>query len=165
MGSPTSLESKGANRMASAFRCRNCNSLEPAELAGERDVPIKCPTCGAGVTWTIDAGGNPIRTENPENWIVLADLSDDELEEVTDFHGEVEVERHVPFYNVLRADGSHVRYADGTLATLPLGVEPPEGLLGPDPDHVPVMVAVEASEDDNKTVDKPGAAIARGGRS
>lgn len=158
--------------MKYAFRCRNCNSLEPAALAGERDVPIKCPTCGAGVKWEIDAGGNPIKTELPENWEVLADATPERLATIHEYHGgsdedggevPIEIERHVPFYAVRLPDGSNLFHDDGTLATLPLGTEPPEGMLGPDATHLPVMVAVEATED-VESQDKPGAAAARGAR-
>ena len=78
--------------MAFAFRCKNCNTLETAEYAGERDVPIKCATCGAGVSF--DKQG--VKTEDPDNWIVLADLSDAELKKVTAYHGDIEVEKHTP---------------------------------------------------------------------
>ena len=96
-----------------AFRCKTCNSLEPAALAGERPVPIKCPTCGAGVTFSPDG----IRTEDPSNWVVLADLSDKELKPILEYHAidASEIEGHTP-------------------------IEPA------DPNHVPVALAVEAGE-------------------
>lgn len=98
--------------MAYAFRCRNCNSLESADAAGERRVPIKCPTCGAGVSWSPDG----VRTEDPDNWIVLAELSDKELKPILEYHAidAAEIEAHTP-------------------------------LKAADPDHVPVSIAVEAT--------------------
>lgn len=80
--------------MAYAFRCKKCNSLEPAKLAGERAVPIKCPTCGAGVSFSPDG----VKTESPENWIVLAELADGELAPILKYHaiGKDEIEAHTP---------------------------------------------------------------------
>ena len=131
--------------MSYAFRCRNCNSLEPAGLAGERDVPIKCPTCGAGVKWEINEGGDPVKTEHPENWIVLADLDADGLKEVTDYHGEIDIERHEPFYSVMDDAKRHVLNDDGSIMTALVGSTPSVG-RAPDPNHIPVLIGVEAVE-------------------
>ena len=80
--------------MSYAFRCKNCNSLEPAASAGERDVPIKCPTCGAGVSF--DKQG--VKTEDPDNWIVLAELDDKALKPILEYHAidKDEIETHTP---------------------------------------------------------------------
>lgn len=80
--------------MAYAFRCRNCNSLAESEHAGERDVPAKCSTCGAGVSFSPDG----IKTYDPDNWLVLADASAHELAQVLKFHAitEDDVAVHVP---------------------------------------------------------------------
>jgi hypothetical protein len=80
--------------MAYAFRCLNCNSLEESAHAGERAVPAKCRTCGAGVSYSSDG----IKTYHPENWVVLADLPEDELQPILEYHAldVAEVEAHVP---------------------------------------------------------------------
>lgn len=80
--------------MAYAFRCNTCNSLEESAHAGERDVPAKCRTCGAGVSYTPDG----IKSYQPENWTVLADLDGDGLLDVLEYHAisEDEIEAHVP---------------------------------------------------------------------
>lgn len=61
-----------------AFKCKNCGSLETSGNAGERDFPAACPTCGKGVRYDVDTGVKEYLNE--ENWIVLADLSPEELE-------------------------------------------------------------------------------------
>lgn len=113
--------------MAYAFRCRNCQSLLEAAAAGERTVPIKCPTCGAGVSWRIADNGDPIKTENPANWIVLADLSDEELEAVLKFHGDIDIEAHEPFYSVLDEHNQNIYNPDGSVLTAPVGTSHPAG--------------------------------------
>ena len=99
--------------MAYAFRCLNCNSLEESVHAGERAVPAKCRTCGAGVSYSPDG----IKSYHPENWVVLADLDGDGLDEVLDYHKitEDDIELHVP-------------------------AEPAS------PDHEPVEISVEAED-------------------
>lgn len=89
--------------MAYAFRCRNCNSLADSAHAGERAVPAKCSTCGAGVRFSPDG----IKTYDEDNWLVLADASDHELAQVFKFHaiGPDDVEVHVP---TVPADPDHV---------------------------------------------------------
>lgn len=61
-----------------AFQCKNCGALEPAEAAGENAVPLACHVCRAGVGWKI-VEGQPVREFHPENWIVLADLTPEQL--------------------------------------------------------------------------------------
>lgn len=73
--------------MTYAFRCRNCDRLVEAEHAGDNEVPHSCPTCGKGVHFEIDAGGNPVKILDPDNWIVLSDLSAAELSPILKFHG------------------------------------------------------------------------------
>lgn len=72
--------------MAYAFRCRNCNMLEESGHAGEQDVPRGCRLCGAGHHFILNAAGVPESVEEPENWIVLADLSDKELAPILAYH-------------------------------------------------------------------------------
>lgn len=83
---------------AYAFRCRNCNTLEEAAAAGENATPAACRTCGAGVSWEI-VNGQPVRTLNPENWIILAGLAPDELAPILDHHAisSDEIVAHDPF--------------------------------------------------------------------
>lgn len=131
--------------MAYAFRCRNCNSLLEAAAAGERTVPIKCPSCGAGVSWRIADNGDPIKTENPDNWIVLADLTGKELAEVTDYHGEIEIEAHEPFYSVLDEHNQNVFADDGSVVTALVGTVHPLG-HAPGANLSPRMVEASASE-------------------
>src|SRR4051812_9249906 len=94
--------------MAYAFRCKNCNTLEEAGHAGERQVPAKCRTCGAGVRFTPDG----IKTYQEDNWAVLADLPADELDEVLEYHGITadEVVAHSPTEAV---DPDHVPVSIG----------------------------------------------------
>ena len=58
------------------FKCSNCGHLEAAEAAGENTLPSACSTCGHGVKFDPVTG---IRSFEPENWVVLADLSDSEI--------------------------------------------------------------------------------------
>lgn len=99
--------------MAYAFRCNNCNSLAEAEHAGERDRPAKCATCGAGVRFTPDG----IKSYDDDNWTILADLTDDELEPILEYHALSldDISVHVPTPAV-------------------------------DPDHEPVSISVEAQD-------------------
>lgn len=60
-----------------AFRCRNCGRLVSSEDAGERDFPAACPICGHGIEFDTLTGN---KTYVEDNWIVLANLSDEELE-------------------------------------------------------------------------------------
>jgi hypothetical protein len=79
-----------------AFRCRTCRHLVEAGAAGERTLPAACPACGAGVSFDPATGA---KRYHDDNWIVLGDLSGDELEEVLAFHGikPSQIERHKPF--------------------------------------------------------------------
>lgn len=62
-----------------AFRCKNCGVLETSEQAGERNFPAACRNCGAGVEYDPQSGVKNYLDE--KNWIVLADLTPEELEE------------------------------------------------------------------------------------
>lgn len=114
--------------MSHAFRCKNCNSLEESGAAGERDVPAKCRTCGAGVSFTPDG----IKTYDPDNWAVLADLPAGELADVLEYHaiGADEIEAHVPFKTEF-VDGEHVA----------------SPLTGDEPAHEPVIIDVETVDE------------------
>lgn len=71
-----------------AFQCRNCGATEPAGAAGDNAVPGACHVCRAGVEYVIHPGGTGFdRVFHPENWIVLADLSDKELAKDFPRHG------------------------------------------------------------------------------
>lgn len=78
-----------------AFRCKNCRTLETSGQAGEREVPAACPICGHGVAFDPTTG---IKSYDPDNWIVLADLPAEELEAVLTFHGlkKSQIEKHTP---------------------------------------------------------------------
>lgn len=80
--------------MAYAFRCRSCNTLAEAEHAGERAVPAKCATCGAGVSFSPDG----IKTYDDDNWLVLAEATPHELAQVLKYHALTvdDVEAHEP---------------------------------------------------------------------
>jgi hypothetical protein len=80
--------------MAYAFRCKNCNSLAEASHAGERALPAKCSTCGAGVSFTPDG----IKTYDEDNWVALADLSPADLKPILTYHAisADEIEAHEP---------------------------------------------------------------------
>ena len=60
-----------------AFRCNNCRRLVDSAAAGERDFPASCPSCGAGVSFDPRSGE---KQYHADNWLVLADLSAEELE-------------------------------------------------------------------------------------
>lgn len=67
-----------------AFQCVNCNSFEGPDAAGELEVPTACRICGKGVTFDEDTGA---RILQPENWIVLADLSDKDRAKIEKDYG------------------------------------------------------------------------------
>lgn len=67
-----------------AFKCRNCGTLEPPGTAGELDRPAKCHVCGKGAHFDPESG---VRTLDPDNWIILADLDADGTAEVVALHG------------------------------------------------------------------------------
>lgn len=69
-----------------AFQCANCGAVEPADAAGENEVPSACHACRAGVEWTI-IDGQPHKVYHPENWIKLAELDAKELEKGHHLHG------------------------------------------------------------------------------
>jgi len=52
-----------------AFKCNNCGALAPASAAGENELPRSCRICGYG-------------DDNPDNWLVLADLTEKQLKEI-----------------------------------------------------------------------------------
>lgn len=78
-----------------AFKCRWCGNLEDAGNAGSLDRPAACRICGHGVAFDPVTG---IKSLDPDNWIVLADLKGDELQDVLSFHGikPRHIERHTP---------------------------------------------------------------------
>jgi hypothetical protein len=103
--------------MAYAFRCNTCNSLEGSGHAGERDIPLKCRTCGKGAHYIINDAGAPEMVPEPENWTVLADLDNNGIADILEYHAIAasEIEAHVPFVTtvVKDANGTVVTGADG----------------------------------------------------
>lgn len=99
-----------------AFKCRNCGHLETAGAAGEMERPAACRECGHGVRFDTVTG---LRSNDPDNWIVLAELPADERAAVVRFHGidEKAIERHKPFpaATAERAAAHHVRTAEDGL--------------------------------------------------
>jgi len=80
-----------------AFQCKHCGALEPAAAAGENEVPHACHVCGHGVKFEVDASGTNVnKVYEPDNWLVLADASQEELAKLTELHDEIEVEKHTP---------------------------------------------------------------------
>lgn len=75
--------------MAHAFRCTNCGKLVTAEAAGENPVPGSCPACGKGVDHS-SGRWQPVEG----HWEVLADATKTRIKELTDYHGDLEVEEH-----------------------------------------------------------------------
>lgn len=68
-----------------AFQCKNCGAIEPAEAAGENEVPAACHACRRGVRYAVHPDGTGFdKIYEPENWIKLADLSPEDL--AKDFH-------------------------------------------------------------------------------
>ncbi|SRR6266478_2400158 len=63
-----------------AFQCRNCGTVEPAGSAGENPVPGACHVCRHGVKFKVSEDGTGFeKIYEPENWIVLAELTDKQL--------------------------------------------------------------------------------------
>lgn len=68
-----------------AFQCRNCDTLEGPEFAGDdRAVPAACRVCGKGITRDPNTGA---WSSDPENWIVLADLDSSEQSDLAEKRG------------------------------------------------------------------------------
>lgn len=84
--------------MAYAFRCRNCNMLEESGHAGERSVPRGCRLCGAGTHFELNAAGIPVAVDDPDNWIVLADLEGPALDKILKYHAisRKDIAKHTP---------------------------------------------------------------------
>jgi hypothetical protein len=71
-----------------AFQCKNCGAVEPAEAAGDNALPSACHICRHGVKYALNEDGTGFTvTLDPSNWIVLADLSPEELATGFDKHG------------------------------------------------------------------------------
>lgn len=103
--------------MKYAFRCRTCRHLVDAGAAGERTVPAACPACGAGVSFDPSSG---VKQYDEDNWIILADLPAEELDEVLAFHAieKRDVERHAPLDpTAARAPQEIERTAEETITT------------------------------------------------
>lgn len=63
-----------------AFQCKNCGAIEPAEAAGDNELPSACHICRHGVKYSMNEDGTGFTvTLHPENWIVLADVPSGEL--------------------------------------------------------------------------------------
>lgn len=124
------------------FRCNTCNSLETGDHAGERDIPLKCRTCGKGAHYIIDDNGAPRLVSEPENWTVLADLDGDGIDDVISYHGQIEIGRHSPFKAAALTDehGALMRDEAGTVMMTTLERSGPE--VEPEaPKHVQVITA------------------------
>lgn len=67
-----------------AFQCQNCNSFEGPDAAGELEVPTACHICGKGVTFDEVTGA---RILEPDNWIVLADLTEAQQNKIASTYG------------------------------------------------------------------------------
>ncbi len=68
-----------------AFQCQNCGAVEPAGAAGDNAKPGACHVCRHGVKYEVHPDGTGFNViQQPENWIVLADLEPGEL--AKDFH-------------------------------------------------------------------------------
>lgn len=122
-----------------SFRCNNCQSLETSDHAGERDIPLKCRTCGRGAHYIINDAGAPELISEPENWTVLADLDGDGINDVISYHGEIKIAPHTPFKTLVLKDehGANVIDDDGTVVHV---TTPREGPLveNPNPQHISV---------------------------
>jgi hypothetical protein len=71
-----------------AFQCKHCGSIAPAEAAGDNALPHACHVCRHGVRFEVSADGTNVnKVFVPENWIVLADLSPEELAKNFNIHG------------------------------------------------------------------------------
>lgn len=78
-----------------SFKCKNCGHLESSGYAGERALPAACSICNRGVSFDPVTG---VKQYHDDNWIVLADLDGDGLDEVINFHGitKSQIEKHTP---------------------------------------------------------------------
>jgi len=87
-----------------AFQCKNCGHTVSALEAGEQKLPRACPVCRVG-----DKGGQG----DPENWIVLAELSDKDLKQGFAKHGltRADIEEHSATQPEPSSDVAHVRTA------------------------------------------------------
>ena len=93
-----------------AFQCKNCGALEPKEAAGENPVPAACHVCRKGVKFIVSEDGTSVtKTYEPDNWIVLADLSAAQLKKDFHRHGLTSdrVEAHTPRHDHM-PDGGKV---------------------------------------------------------
>ena len=61
-----------------AFRCKNCGHLEDIDHAGEHNVPHACSVCSEGIRFTAKG----IKIHVPENWEILSELKEEELEKL-----------------------------------------------------------------------------------
>lgn len=90
------------------FRCNSCQTLESSDHAGERDIPLRCRTCGKGAHYIINEAGAPELVPEPENWTVLADLPPDELAPILEYHAieASEIAAHQPFVTLAQLDAA-----------------------------------------------------------
>lgn len=57
-----------------AFQCKHCGAMEPAEAAGDNDLPSACHICRHGVKFEMNSDGTGFTvTLDPDNWIVLGE--------------------------------------------------------------------------------------------
>lgn len=127
------------------FRCNNCNTLEDSSHAGERDIPLKCRTCGKGAHYVINDAGAPELVPEPENWTVLADLPPAELAPILEYHAidASEIEAHTPFVTVAKRDDTGALVLDENEAVVH-ETTPREGPMV-EPAN-PQFITVEVSE-------------------
>jgi len=131
--------------MAYAFRCNSCQSLAGSDEAGERDLPLKCRTCGKGAHYKISVAGAPVMITEPENWTILADLDGNGIADILEYHGleSSDIAAHVPFVTTAKKDVAGALVYDENSAVV-LETAPREG---PAAEPVaPKHVAVEAVE-------------------
>lgn len=137
------------------FRCNSCNTLESSDHAGERDIPLRCRTCGKGAHYIINAAGAPELVPEPENWTVLADLPPDQLAPILEYHAieASEIGSHVPFVTVAKRDDTGALVLDENQAVVH-ETSPREGpMVEPvNPQHITVEVAEGPGVENNPEV-------------
>ena len=103
-----------------AFQCKHCGAVESAEAAGDNPVPGACHNCRHGVRYEMNSDGTGFTVvREPENWIILAELSQKDLAADFKRHGLTpdQVSEHKPKTSGPPEGGSHEATATERVGT------------------------------------------------